>query len=224
MLSSSNGNRAARGEASDTIRASATQLLEVVNDILELARAESGSIEINPRRVRLHDVLDDLQSMLVRLGAASDIDVNLRLPSHLPTVTADAARLREVVVNLVDNAIKYTPNGGSIEVSAEPVQDHVRVLVTDTGVGIPAEVGDRVFEPFYRVTGTRPQRDQASSGLGLALTRRWVEAQGGVITWAPNPRGGTIFEFTVPIHRNRSGGATRRRPPSVNGRRSRAAR
>ncbi len=212
MLVGTNGSRAARGEASETIRASAGQVLDVVNDILDLARAEAGSIDVHLRPVRLPELLRDIEPMLVRLGAASDIEVKTRLPSRLPMVAADAARLRDVFVNLVDNAIKYTPPGGNIQISAELEGGDVRVSIADTGVGIPSEIGDRVFEPFYRVPGTRPQRDQASSGLGLALTRRWVEAQGGTITWTPNPGGGTVFVFTVPVAR------TSGRSPSGRGR------
>lgn len=212
MLVGTNGSRAARGEASETIRASAGQLLGVVNDILDLARAEAGSIDVHLRPVRLPELLRDIEPMLVRLGAASDIEVKTRLPGRLPMVAADAARLRDVFVNLVDNAIKYTPPGGNIQISAEREGGDVRVSIADTGVGIPSKIGDRVFEPFYRVPGTRPQREQASSGLGLALTRRWVEAQGGTITWAPNPGGGTVFVFTMPVAR------TAGRSPSGRGR------
>jgi signal transduction histidine kinase len=205
MLSATPGSRAARSEATETIKVSAAELLKLVNDILDLARAEAGSIDVELASVRLPDLFRDLEPMLVRLGAASGVEVDVTLPKRIPAVAADRARLREVIVNLVDNAIKYTPAGGRIEITAAADGGEVRVSVADTGVGIPPEVGDRVFEPFYRVTGTRPQRDQASSGLGLALTRRWVEAQRGTISWSPNPAGGTVFAFTLPVARSRPG-------------------
>lgn len=194
--------RAKAEEVGDTIRASASQLLDLVNDILDLARAEAGSIDVKLEPVRLQDLVPELSSMLVRLGSASGIEVKFNLSGQLPVVAADPARLRDVVINLVDNAIKYTPDGGTIEISASQEDSEVRISVADTGVGIPPEVGDRVFEPFYRVTTTSPQHNQASSGLGLALTRRWVEAQGGTIRWAPRADGGTVFEFTLPIDRS----------------------
>lgn len=200
-LLTSPGSRVARDEATDVIRTSASELLELVNDILDLAQAEAGSVEVNLERVRVTDVLLSLAPMLQRLGAAADIEVNVAVPARLPAVTADHSRLREIVVNLVDNAVKYTPSGGTVDVSAARDDRWVRVSVADTGVGIPPEVGDQLFEPFYRVPGTRPQRDEASTGLGLALSRRWVEAQGGAITWAPNPHGGTVFAFTLPLAR-----------------------
>lgn len=206
------GRTKGRLEAGEAIRASASQLLEVVNDILDLARAEAGSIEVSLGPVKLQEFFTDLHPMLGNLAAASGIAFGLEVPARLPAVTADETRLREVVVNLVDNAIKYTPAGGHIEVGALTEDDVVSISIADTGVGIPDEIGDRVFEPFYRVTGTRPQRDQPSSGLGLALALRWVEAQGGSITWAPNPSGGTIFTFTLPRYRTSNAGAEQSSP------------
>lgn len=186
-----------RVEAGEAIRLSAAQLLDVVNDILDLARTEAGTIEVDLQPVALDELLTDLHPMLANMSAAADISLTFEVSGGGAIVAADAARLREVVVNLVDNAVKYTPEGGTIGVLTDSDADVVRVSVTDSGVGIPDEVGDRVFEPFYRVAGTRPQRGQASTGLGLALVRRWVEAQGGTITWRTRPEGGTTFTFTL---------------------------
>lgn len=199
MLLAGTAGQQDRRDASETIRASATELLGLVNDILELARAEIGSIELDLEPVDLGQLLGDVRPMLVRLAAASDVEVVVQVPSERLVVEADPSRLRMVLVNLVDNAIKYTPAGGRIVLAVASGAGEVAMSVADTGVGIPDDVGDRVFEPFYRVPGTRPQRDQASSGLGLALTKRWVEAQHGRIRWWPNPGGGTVFQFTVPV-------------------------
>jgi signal transduction histidine kinase len=222
MLLTTGGHRSSQGQASETIRASASQLLDIVNDILDLAQAEAGSIEVNLEPVRLHDFFPDVKPMLVRLGAACEIDLKIVLPASLPAVTADPARLREVLLNLVDNAVKYTPSGGDVEISAVEDADDVRISIADTGVGIPPEVGDRVFEPFYRVAGTAPQRGEAATGLGLALARRWVEAQGGTISWAPNRDGGTVFDFTLQADRTRPASAPRRSAASRDGHRSQA--
>lgn len=199
MLRSHSEDPSAAEEAGVAIGASASQLLDLVNDILSLARAEAGGVEVSATRLDLGALLADLTPMLARLGAASELEVHTRVEPGLPAVRADAARLREVVVNLASNAVKYTPAGGAVTIAAARAGDVVAVTVADTGVGIPVEVGDSVFEPFYLVPGTRAQREQASSGLGLALARRWVEAMGGTITWYPNPDGlGTVFAFTVP--------------------------
>lgn len=187
-----------RSGASETIRASASELLELVNHILELARAEAGAMTVYVEQMRVDTLLRQLEPMFVRLGAAAEVDVEIYVAAPLLAV-ADRHRLREALVNLVDNAIKYTQPGGGVTVSAESDGDeHVRIAVSDAGVGIPEEVGDRVFEPFYRVPGTRPQRGQPSSGLGLALTRRSIEAQGGTVGWRRNTAGGTTFEVAIP--------------------------
>lgn len=189
--------------ASQAIGVSAAQLLELINDILELARAEAGSIDLQTEPVAIANAFDTLAPMLERLGAAAEVDVRVSAPRRLPWVLADAARLQQILVNLVDNAIKYTPPGGTVDVRATLEGELVRISVVDTGVGIPADVGDRVFEPFYRVPSTQPQRNQASSGLGLALVRRAVEAHGGTIEWHPVADGGTAFTFTLPVTKAR---------------------
>ncbi len=191
------------GAAGQAIGAAASQLLDLVNDILELARAEADSLEVDLVPVELPEIISDAGPMLTRLAASAGIELTMHLPPRVPKVVADPARLRDVLVNLVDNAIKYTPAGGRIDVTVTRTGHEVGVGVADTGVGIPPDEGDRVFEPFYRVSGTSPQHEQASSGLGLALSRRWVEAHGGTLTWQPRPGGGTVFSFTVPRHRQR---------------------
>jgi signal transduction histidine kinase len=182
-------------EVTATIEAAARQLMKMVDAILDLARAEAGGLETTLRRLRLRSVLDELKPMLVRLGDASGVTVEIT--GRAPTVLADRARLRDVLLNLVGNAIKYTPGGGRVEVRTQVVGEEVRVSVRDTGPGIPPEIGDRVFEPFFRVPGVEPAAGQPATGLGLALARRAVEAQDGAIGWMPNEGGGTVFWFTL---------------------------
>lgn len=185
-------DRASRGEAI-SIKRSAEQLLGAVNDILELAKAESGSIEVDIEDVRIADVVKTARTTIDGLAKAGGVRLRVRIPRDLPHAKADAARLREVLVNLVDNAVKYTPAGGEVVVSAAANNGAVSILVSDTGIGIPADVGDRVFEPFVRVKGTRAHRGQPSSGLGLALAKRFTEAQGGDLSFEPRDSGGTTF-------------------------------
>jgi signal transduction histidine kinase len=107
--------------------------------------------------------------------------------------------LRQILLNLIDNAVKYTPSGGSVSLGATRRNGSVTVSVTDTGVGIPNDVGERIFDPFFRVPGTKVQRGQASSGLGLALAKRLVEAHGGDIWFESAPDRGTTFNVTLPV-------------------------
>jgi len=174
-----------------------SQLLAFVNDILEIARAESGHIEISPTDIRLASVVEALEPTLDSMARAAGVDLSVRIPSRLPRVHADEVRVREILVNLVDNAMKYTPAGGSVEISAKAADDVVSVSVSDTGVGIPEDAHAHLFEPFYRVPGIHTQSGQPSSGLGLALVHSLLKAQGGDITVASAPREGSVFTFTL---------------------------
>lgn len=185
-------------ETGRAIRQSAAQLLGVVSEILELARAERGTLEVEPEPVALAEFVHDLRPTLVGLARAGQIDLVMDVREELPVVAADRQRLREIVINLVDNAVKYSPPGTRVVLSGEVEPGHVAVLVSDSGVGIPLEVGDRIFEPFFRVERTAPRTGHASTGLGLALSRRLVEAQGGTISYDSVVGEGTTFRFTLP--------------------------
>jgi signal transduction histidine kinase len=184
-------------ETGKVIKQSGHQLLTAINDILDLAKAEAGGLELELEEVRLGDVIREARLTMDGLAKAGRLKIAVNVPRDLPAVRADRTRLREIVLNLVDNAVKYTPEGGSVEISAAPRNGHVAVSVSDTGIGIPPAAKDRVFEPFYRVEGTKTQRGQAATGLGLALTKRLVEAQGGRITLKSKKGSGTTFTFTV---------------------------
>ena len=186
-------------QSGHTIEDSAQQLLSLVNDILDLARAEAGSIDVNPEEVKLVEFVDDMRPTVVGLVRGKGLDVSFDVAADLPEVRADRIRLRQIILNLVDNAVKYTPVGGKVDLRAVATPDFVEIAVSDTGVGIPPEAGDLIFEPFFRVKGTRSQRGEASTGLGLALTRRLVEAQGGAIAYESEPGVGTTVRFTMPI-------------------------
>lgn len=190
-------------ETGAVIEDSASQLLWLVNDILELARAEAGRLDVDIEDVQLTDVVGDLRQTLEGLARSNGLRIAIDVPKDLPLVRADRARLREVIVNLVDNAAKYTPEGGAIDLCASRRNGAVTVTVADTGVGIPPDTGDLVFEPFFRVRGTKAQRDQASSGLGLALAKRIVEAQGGTLDYTSEVDAGTTFTFTLALARRR---------------------
>jgi signal transduction histidine kinase len=184
-----------------TIGDSAEQLLSLVNEILELARSELGGIELELEDVHLGDVLRHFGGTVEGLASSAGLELKIDPPKRLPPVRADRERLRQILLNLVDNAVKYTPAGGTIELDASTHNGGVTVAVRDSGVGIPTDVGERIFEPFFRVPGTKAQRGQASSGLGLALTKRLVEAHGGEIWFTSEPDVGTTFNVTLPTTR-----------------------
>lgn len=183
---------------------STQQLLSLVNDVLELARAETVGLEMNLEKWTVAELVKEVEPTLRGLAGASSLDLEIRVPRQLPPVRADRARAREVLLNLVDNAVKYSPEGGKVRVSALAENGTVGISVSDSGVGIPAAVGDLIFEPFYRVEGTKVQHGNVSSGLGLAVAKRLVEAQGGEIGYKANEQGGTTFSFTLPPAKSQS--------------------
>jgi signal transduction histidine kinase len=188
-----------QADAGRILRTSGEQLLSLVSDILELAKAEVGKLEVEIGEVSLPALAKELKPTIEGLAHAADLTTKVSVPARLPAVLADQQRLRQVLLNLVDNAVKYTPRGGTVSVSASITGSAVEVAVRDTGVGIPPGDADRIFEPFFRVRTNRTQAGQPSSGLGLAVTKRLVEAQGGSIRFTSTPGEGTTFFVTVPV-------------------------
>ena len=183
--------------AAATLNMSAQQVLSVVEDILELAKAEAGRVEINVDDTPVDNVLSELRPTIEGLARAAQLDVTLDVPERIPPVRADPRRLRDVLVNLVDNAVKYTPPGGAVALNVAAANGHVSIAVGDTGVGIPGDTGERLFEPFYRVEGTTTHQGQPSTGLGLAIAKRLVEAQGGQLTYTSEVGRGSTFTVTL---------------------------
>lgn len=182
------------------IQQSAGQLLGVVSEILELARAESGTLEVDVQPTDLDEFLAGMRPTLGGLAQVGELDVDVAVAPDLAPALADPGRLREIMLNLVDNAVKYSPKGSTVTVMARAGQDadgsdRVVLTVADQGRGIPDDVGDALFEPFARV-GDAPRTGQ-STGLGLALTKQLVVAQGGTITYQSELGVGTTFTVTL---------------------------
>jgi len=192
---SKNGRRAK--EITSTIRLSAGQALEIVNDVLDVAKAESDRVALRLETLDVGALLREIKPTIEGLAVAGEIRLELEAPKSL-LASADRVRVREIVLNLADNAVKYTPRGGTVRIAAAAEGDWISIAIADTGLGIPHEAGERIFEPFYRVPGTEPMHGRNSSGLGLVLTRRLVEAHGGVIHYHCPFEGGTVFTFTLP--------------------------
>lgn len=173
---------------------SAQRLLSLVNDFLELARYEAGQIPLELEKVDLAAVVSSLVQALIPQAAARRQRINVALPD-LPPVRADVKALTRVLSNLIENALKYTPEGSEVTLTGNYDGFWVQVTVRDNGPGIPVEDLPHLFEPFYRGQG---QRQAAGTGLGLALCQRLVEAQGGRLTAANHETGGAVFAFSLP--------------------------
>lgn len=170
-------------------------LTQMVEELLELTRIESGRVPLKLAPTSPSVLLDNAVKRLAVQAERADLRVTVSGPENLPPVLADARRLEQVVVNLLHNAIKFTPAGGEITISAQIDKDVVRFEVTDTGVGIPADDLPRIFERFFK---TDRARASGGTGLGLAIARHLVEAHGGKI-WAESvERRGSSFYFTIP--------------------------
>ena len=191
------GNERYREYASD-ILASGQHLLDMINDILDMAKVEAGKMTIDPRPLDLIEPVDAAVRMIRRKAEDKGITLTLSAADELPPVDADHRAIRQMILNLVSNAIKFTDEGGGILVKIDQVDNTLRVMVRDSGVGIPAEALPRLAEPFEQVSDTR-DRNYDGSGLGLALTKSFAEMHGGHLTIASKEGKGTLVSFYIPI-------------------------
>jgi signal transduction histidine kinase len=173
----------------------------LVADLLDVSRIEAGRLRLDMGRVDLHEVIDTVIKAVKAQVEAKQLSLDLTIPASLPAVWGDRDRLIQVVTNLVSNAYKYTPDGGSIFVTVEADEassSHVKVSIRDTGVGITPEDQQKLFTKFFRSDDPRV-RDVPGTGLGLSITKSLVEIHGGEIWLESEPDQGTIFTFTLPM-------------------------
>ncbi|WP_324715673.1 ATP-binding protein [Carboxydochorda subterranea] len=173
------------------------RLVALINDLLDLSRLESRTAAFHPAALRLSEVAEAVVQMFSRKAGSKGLALSMEFDPGLPPVLGDEDMLRQVFINLLDNAIKYTM-AGSIRVRARPERDGtVRVEVADTGIGIPRQHLSRIFERFYRVDRAR-SRELGGTGLGLSIVRHIVELHGGRIEVDSEVGVGTTFRFWLP--------------------------
>ena len=178
------------------IRDSSHRAMDLLTNLLEWSRAQSGKIEFNPEYVELVTVIDEIFALLNDSAQQKSITISRNLPNHLP-VLADKDMVHTILRNLVSNGIKFSNSGGNIIINAEQLDDQLTVSVADDGVGISEEVLDKLFqiEKSHSTMGTLKEK---GTGLGLLLCKDFVEKHGGRI-WAESIEGkGTVFYFTIP--------------------------
>ncbi|HWI53923.1 MAG TPA: phosphate regulon sensor histidine kinase PhoR [Symbiobacteriaceae bacterium] len=182
----------------EIIKRESEHLGRLIEDILDLSRIEGGKWKIKREPVLLHELAEETAGRLASKAESLGVDLRLNVPADLPVIQGDSGRLAQVLLNLVDNALKYTPAGGSVTVSAENLGTMVRVKVVDTGTGIPRVDLPRIFERFYRVDKAR-SRATGGTGLGLSIVKHIVEAHGGLVGVDSDLGRGATFFFTLPI-------------------------
>jgi signal transduction histidine kinase len=179
---------------------SGKHLLSLVNDVLDLSKIEAGRMELQIELASLRDTLETVQSTMRPLAARKAVDIQFEangLPDSLPI---DVGRIKQVLLNLVGNAIKFTPEGGKVWLRAGIENGEVRIEVGDTGPGIPPEEQELIFLEFQQartVTGDKPE----GTGLGLALAKKFVEMHGGELRVESEVGHGSRFFFKLPVER-----------------------
>jgi signal transduction histidine kinase len=177
---------------------SGKHLLMLINEVLDLSKVEAGRMELQIEPTAFGGILDSVQSITRPLAAKKLIDLRMENNGNLPTLSIDAARVRQVLLNLVGNAIKFTPQGGRVWVRTVTEDGGLRVEVGDTGPGIPAGEHERVFLEFQQVKTAGNPISSEGTGLGLALAKRYVEMHGGRL-WVESEVGkGSRFILTLP--------------------------
>ncbi len=186
-----------QAEYVNDIHASGKHLLGLINDILDLSKIEAGRMELDLADFDLPAALQNAMTLVKERAQRHGIALSLEVDLSLGTVRADERKFKQIMLNLLSNAVKFTPEGGRISVAAKPNGAGIEVAVSDTGVGIAPEDHDAVFEEFKQV-GRDYTRKAEGTGLGLALTKRFVELHGGQIRVASSLGKGSTFTFTLP--------------------------
>ena len=185
------------------ILGSGRHLLSLINDILDISKVEAGRMELQPGSFDLRFVLQNAVSLVRERATRQGITLSLAVAPGIGEIDADERRVKQILFNLLSNALKFTPAGGRVTLDAALIDDAIQISITDTGIGIRAEDQNRIFEEFQQAG---PGRAIEGTGLGLALAKRFVEMHGGRI-WVDSRVGaGSSFTFTLPL-----------RPPSQNG-------
>ena len=184
-------------ETLDVVHAEALQLGRLVSDLQDLAQADAAQLALDPQPCDLRGLLETQVAGFALQAAGKGVRLALAASPDLPHARVDEQRIAQVVHNLVANALRYTPAGGEIRLSAQAEGGAVRVEVADTGPGIAPEHLERVFDRFYRVDPSRA-RQTGGTGLGLTIAKRLVEAHGGRIGASSVPGQGSRFWFVLP--------------------------
>jgi signal transduction histidine kinase len=179
------------------IRHNQAHLLQLVNELLDLGKIESGAFELRLDAVPVQTVVDSAHTMIEPQIRARDLQLEVEVGDPGLRFHADRERVEQIVLNLLSNAVKFTPPGGSVRIMVAPETDRICLGVRDTGVGIPGDKLDAVFDAFYQVEASR-SRANAGTGLGLSISRQLARAMGGDLTVKSEMGKGSTFSLSLP--------------------------
>ncbi|TFG48342.1 MAG: HAMP domain-containing histidine kinase, partial [Anaerolineales bacterium] len=193
-------SEAALGKAAGIIKTEADRMYRLVVDLLDLARFDAGTVVLDRKALDLSKLLAHVVNQLIPQASEAKVRLDLDV-DRLPTCVGDEDRLAQVFTNLVDNAIKHTPESGFVHLSARSERGLATIKIIDTGEGIPEEHLARIFERFYKIEGTRKKDAKPGTVLGLAIAQQIIHAHGGTISVRSVQAEGSIFEVTIPVVR-----------------------
>ena len=187
---------------SENIRTSAKQLLDLINDLLDLAKIEAGKLVLREERVNVADVCEAMANFMRPLAQKKNITLEMSVDPEMPLITTDPGRFQQILYNFLSNAIKFTPQDGRVTIaarqwSAASDAPAIRISITDTGPGISPEDQKLIFEKFRQLDGS-VTRQHSGSGLGLAISRELASMLGGRIELASTPGRGSVFSLIIP--------------------------
>lgn len=185
------------------ISSSGKNLLNCINDILEFSKAEAGNDELNLEEISVDESINKVISMTLPYINKRNIIWNYNSENRTLCISADENKFRQIVYHLLNNAVKFTPEGGSIEISSKQEGDLVIITVKDTGIGIPEDGFDKIFNPFVQIESSL-SRNFEGTGLGLTLVKRYVEMHGGSISVESKTGEGSSFRIELPVNRQKA--------------------
>ncbi len=194
------------GRYAENISAAANNLLKMINDILDLARIEAGKAEINLEKVSVSDACQTIASLMKPQADKKHLELESQIDDNLPIITSDAGKIQQILYNLTSNAIKFTPSGGKVTITAKAIPskhrggdvEEVSVAVSDTGPGIPEADRQHIFEKFYQ-SDKALTKEAPGTGLGLAISKELTNFLRGRLTLDSSPGHGTTFTLILPV-------------------------
>jgi signal transduction histidine kinase len=188
----------------NNIQSSGKMLLSMINDILDLAKIESGKMEVRTEDFSLRDICEALTALARPMAERKNINLECRLDEAIPLLRQDPGKLRQILYNLLSNAIKFTPEGGRVSVSARTEGRFAVIEVEDTGIGISEEDREKIFEKFRQAGGPGAEdgvltREHQGTGLGLSIVRELTKLLGGDVILRSQPGQGSIFTIRIPL-------------------------